>query len=290
MEAIGHPAARVGGAQIELVSDGRMTRLGSLYQQIPLRVLPAFAFDREPASLLYLITLTTGLMDGDSHLLDIAARAGTRAVVTGQSATRIHPTQSSFAAQNWYADVEDDAILVVLPGPAIPYAGSRFFQRGRITLAPTARMIWGDIWLAGRYNRGTLSERFQFERIVQDFEVRRARRLIYRDRFSWNGPWNPQQAAWSFGGELAAASLFVAGTLPEVLPPADVSVRRSLFRMDQDVSGFRWVGPPGAVTADLVRITLSIAGNWTGGPTAAPWLLESTDLAANHWFSKPAGR
>lgn len=273
-----------------MIRDHQKTRLGSLYQQIPLRVLPAFDFDREPASLLYLITLTTGLMDGDSHRLDLTARTGTRAVVTGQSATRIHPAQSSFAAQNWYADVEDDAILVVLPGPTIPYAGSRLFQRGRIALAPTARIIWGDIWLAGRYDRGTLSERFQFERIVQDFEVRRTNRLIYRDRFNWNGPWSDAEAAWYFGGELAAASLFVAGALPEVLPPADVSVRRSLFRMDQDVNGFRWVGHPGAVTADLVRVALSIAGNWTGGPTASPWLLESTDLAANHWFSKPAGR
>lgn len=270
------------------MQNGRTTRLGSLYQQIPLRVLPSFDFDREPASLLYLITLTTGLMDGDGHLLDLTARAGTRAVVTGQSATRIHPAQTSFAAQNWYTSVEDDAILVVLPGPAIPYKGSRLFQRGRIQLAPTARMIWGDIWLAGRYDRGMLSERFQFDRIVQDFEVRRADRLIYRDRFNWQGPWNAEQAAWYFGGELAAASLFVAGELPESLPPVEPGARRALFRLGAGVSGFRWVGHPGAVTADLVQTALQIAGNWTGGPSAPPWLLESTDLAANHWFSKPA--
>ena len=38
---------------------------------------------------------------------------------------------------------------------------------------PGARLIWGDIWLPGRYDRGALSERFQFDRIVQDLEVRR---------------------------------------------------------------------------------------------------------------------
>ena len=47
-------------------------------------------------------------------------------------------------------DVEQDACLVVLPGPTIPFCRSRYFQRGRVRLAPTARLIWGDIWVAGR--------------------------------------------------------------------------------------------------------------------------------------------
>ena len=84
---------------------------------------------------------------------------------------------ASYATQQWTVEVEDDACLVVLPGPAIPFRGSRYFQRVRVELAPRARLIWGDIWLAGRYDRGELSERFQFERIVQDFEARRAGRL-----------------------------------------------------------------------------------------------------------------
>lgn len=287
LEATGDPAARVGGARIELVRVGDVTRLGKLYQQIPLRVLPPFDFDREPASLLYLITLTTGLMDGDAHLFDIVARAGTRAVLTGQSASRIHPAVTSFASQNWSVNVEDDAILVVLPGPAIPYHGCRFFQRGRVNLAPSAKMIWGDIWLAGRYDRGELSERFQFERIVQDFEARREGQLIYRDRFRWDGPWDTASAAWYFAGNMAAASLFIAGPLPETLAVAEPSTRRAVFRMSADVSCIRWVGHPGAVTADLVRTAMQVAGTWTGGASARPWLLESTDLSSNHWFSKP---
>ncbi len=116
--------------------------------------MPPFVFDAEPASLLYLINLTAGLMDGDGHLVEITARAGTRAVVTGQSATRVHPAVASYATQQWTVEVEDDACLVVLPGPTIPFRGSRYYQRGRVELAPRARLIWGDIWLAGRYDRG----------------------------------------------------------------------------------------------------------------------------------------
>src|ERR1700722_16570345 len=117
------------------------------------------------------------------------------------------------------------------PCPTIPYKGSRFFQRSRVELAPRARLIWGDIWLAGRYDRGAMSGRFQFDRIVQDFEARPAGRLIYRDRFRWDGPWTAEDADWYFGGALASASLFVAGPVPEVFPDAEPTLRRSVFRL-----------------------------------------------------------
>jgi urease accessory protein len=289
LDSTAHPAARVGGARIELVRVGDETRLGACYQQVPVRLMPPFVLNAEPAALLYLINLTAGLMDGDGHRVEITARAGTRAMVTGQSATRIHPALNGFSTQQWAVEVEDDACLVVLPGPAIPFRGSRYYQRGRVELAPRARLIWGDIWLPGRYDRGELSERFDFERIVQDFEARRDGRLVYRDRFRWDGPWNPEDADWYFGGALVSASLFVAGPMPEALPECSQALRRSVFGLDTGETCIRWCGAPAAVTADLVRTALSLAARWTIGPDAPPWLLASGGLAPNHWFSTPVG-
>lgn len=286
-ELPGFLGGRIGGARIELVLDGHETKLGTCYQQIPLRIMPPFSFDREPASLLYLINLTAGLMDGDGHLMDVVARAGTNAVVTGQSATRIHPALNTFCTQQWNVEVEDDACLVVLPGPAIPFQGCRYFQRGRVSLAPRAKMLWGDIWTAGRYDRGELSERFEFERIVQDFETRRSGKLIYRDRFCWDGPWNKDAVQWHFGGQLAAASLFVAGPTPQSLPEPLPGISRCVFPLDNGMSCVRWCGDPTPVSIDTVRIAFAIAGEWTGGPGSPPWLLESTELSPNHWFSVP---
>jgi urease accessory protein len=279
-----HEAGRVGGARIELSWLGGRTGLGYCYQQVPVRLMPPFPLDAEQVALLYLINLTAGLMDGDGHRIEITARAGTRAVVTGQSATRVHPALASFATQQWAVEVEDDACLVVLPGPAIPFRGCRYFQRGRVELAPRARFIWGDIWLPGRYDRGALSERFQFERIVQDFEVRRAGRLVYRDRFRWNGPWTPEDADWYFGGALASASLFAAGPVPAALPEAGPNLRRSVFPLESGDTCIRWCGDPAAVTADVAHNALRLAASWTVGPEAHPWLLASGGLAPNHWF------
>jgi urease accessory protein len=283
-----HPASRIGGARIELIRVGGKTRLGFCYQQVPVRLMPPFQFADEPASLLYLINLTAGLLDGDGHRVDITARSGTQTVVTGQSATRVHPALNSHATQQWDVEVEDDACLVVLPGPVIPFRGSRYFQRGRANLAPRARLIWGDIWLAGRYDRGDLSERFQFERIVQDFEVRRVGRLVYRDRFRWDGPWTPVEADWYFGGSLACASLFATGPMPEALPDAGPSVRRSIFRLESGDCCLRWCGNPASVTIDLAQTALRLASCWSGGPDAPSWLIASGSLAPNHWFAAPA--
>ncbi|MGO9465372.1 MAG: urease accessory protein UreD [Isosphaeraceae bacterium] len=285
LRATEHQAGRVGGARVELVRAGGETRMGTCYQQVPVRLMPPFVLGSEPASLLYLINLTAGLMDGDGHLIEITAREGTRAVVTGQSATRVHPAVAGYATQQWTVLVEDDACLVVLPGPTIPFRGCRYFQRGRVALGPRARLIWGDIWLAGRYDRGVLSERFQFERIVQDFEARRTGRLVYRDRFRWDGPWDANAVGWHTGAALASGSLFVAGPLPETLPEADPALRRSVFRLDSGESCMRWCGPPPAVTSDLVSIALWLAAGWSEGQGAPPWLLGSSALAPNHWFS-----
>jgi urease accessory protein len=285
----GSEAGRVGGARLELIRVDGITRLGRCYEQVPVRLMSPFALDGEVASLLYLINLTAGLLDGDGHLVEIAARRGTRAVVTGQSATRIHPALGRFATQQWSVAVEDDACLVVLPGPAIPYRGSRYYQRSRIDLAPTATLLWGDLWTAGRYERGPESERFDFERIIQDLEVRRSGRLVYRDRFRWDGPWPDGDAAWYFGGALAAGCLYASGPVPDDIAGGPGDLRPAVSRLDDGATCLRWCGRPSAVTTALVGSAMRLAALWASGPSAPPWLLTSSDLTPNHWFSTPPG-
>ena len=85
-------AGQIGGVHLTLSEFEGRTVFGPTFQQIPLRVLPPFHFPDEPA-LIYLINPTAGLLDGDGHRIEINAGRGTRAFVTGQSATRIHPAR-----------------------------------------------------------------------------------------------------------------------------------------------------------------------------------------------------
>ena len=293
------PTGRIGGLEIELVDDGGGVRLGHCYQQIPLRVLPPFRFAADQPGLLYLINPTAGLFDGDGHLLRIVAKKGTRTVIVGQSATRIHPSLRAFSTQQWEITVEAGASLVVLPGPTIPFAGCRSFQRVSVELADDAKFAWGDIGLPGRYARGKDSERFRFETLIQQFEVRRwlderrglsppgrddpmartcpaginpaARQidpeLVYRDRFVWHGPWTDEVRRWHLGEHDAYGNLFLTGDVP-----GEAGAAR--FRTAAGDTVVRSLGSGEETIAEVVREALRFAG-----------LRGSPDLATNHWFS-----
>jgi urease accessory protein len=137
----GQTAGRIGGARLELFAAKGGTRLRLHYEQIPLRVCPLY-FDADEPALVYLVNPTAGLMDGDGHLVDVEARSGSRSLIVGQSATRMHPCLHGFCTQQWRVRVEAGATLVILPGPAIPFTRTRFFSHVRIDLAEGARLIW----------------------------------------------------------------------------------------------------------------------------------------------------
>jgi urease accessory protein len=276
-------SGRIGGARFRLTERNDLTFIANQYEQTPIRLLPLNLGATEPA-LIYLLNPTNGLMDGDAHLMEINAGPGTRAVVTGQSATRIHPCLNGFCTQQWKVTVADNAILVVLPGPAIPFAGCRFFQRVHIDLGRNAELIWGDLWFAGRYARKEASERFRFEQIVQEMLVHREGRLVYRDRFSWRGPWDDETARWHFGGHPAAGTLFVTGTQPAESIAGREDERSATFATAAADTCCRWAGTSEVVIRNVVENSLRLASVLANGVAETPWLLSGHHLARTHWF------
>jgi urease accessory protein len=282
-------AGQIGGVRLELLpagaNTGGKTRLGNCYQQVPVRVLPPFHFGGERASLLYLLNPTAGLMEGDGHWLELATAPGARAVVTGQSATRIHPCPRNFSTQQWNIRVAPQSELVVLPGPTIPFQGARSYQRVEVDLDDEARFIWAEIWHPGRYDRGALSERFQFRALIQETHVRRQGRLVYRDRFHWQGPWNAEAIAWHLGDHLACGSLFVTGSVDEARVSWGEEVEVAVMPLASGDTCIRCLGSPAAVTHAVVKAALHLAASWSPHANGTPWLLSSDGLAKNHWFS-----
>ena len=283
-------AGQIGGVRLELVprctGQGTKTGLGSCYQQVPLRVLPPFHFENEPAGLLYLLNPTAGLMDGDGHLLEITTAPGVQAVVTGQSATRMHPCPRHFSTQQWKIHVARESELVLLPGPAIPFQNARSYQRVEIDLEEGARLIWAEIWHPGRYERGELSEQFQFRSLIQETHICRAGRLVYRDRFHWQGPWDKAALRWNLGGHLASGSLFVTGHVDQQSLTWGNDVEAAVMPLASGDTCLRCLGPPAEVTRAVVQTGLFLAAAWSAKTTPqSPWLLNSDGLARNHWFS-----
>lgn len=279
-------AGQVGGVRLALEHTGGHTRLGRCYQQVPLRVLPPFGFQDEPCALLYLLNPTAGLMDGDAHLVEIDAGPASCAVVTGQSATRVHPAVSSFATQQWRVHVARGAQLVVLPGPIIPFRGCRYHQRVEIELEAEARLIWGDIWTPGRYARDERSEHYEFGHIIQELEVRRSGRLVHRERFHWEGPWDPLAVRWHAGGgkHCGTAGVYVTGPVARA-DAASESMHKAVLPLAEGDTLIRWCGPVGPLIHDVVVTALGQAAMWSGDEARGPWLLGSNHLGPSHWFS-----
>jgi urease accessory protein len=275
-------AGRIGGVRLRLTASPHGTRLGDCYQQVPLRALP-LAPGRDQPALIYLLNPTAGLLDGDGHLVEVHAEPGTRAVIAGQAATRIHPCLTGYAAQRWRVRVESSAVLVVLPGPAIPFTASRYSQHIEIDVAPGASLVWADLWFAGRYARGDASEQFRFETIVQSLTVRRAGRLVYRDRFAWHGPWDEATATWHFGGHPAYGSVFATGRFPREAIASEVPLRQACLHTAAGDTCRRAMGPAEDVVAATVTAALRLAALHEG--STEPWLTARHDLAPNHWFS-----
>jgi urease accessory protein len=274
---------------LELAGDVTATRLTHCFQQVPLRVLPAFQFGLGQPALLYILNPTAGLMDGDAQLVCVRAGSGTRTVVVGQSATRMHPCPLGFATQQWRIHVEAGAVLVVLPGPAIPFEGCRYYQQVDIELADKAGLVWGDIWLAGRYAHGDIPEQFRFSTVIQDLTVRRKHGTVFRDRFCWQGPWDRETAAWHFGTAPACGSLFATGSVPEQELHATTSAVMALFPTAQGDTCVRWSGSSEDVTMGVVKSAFRLAAGLAGDMPEKPWLPAGRDLGPNHWFNVQGG-
>ena len=279
-------SGRIGGARFSLKNRDGEARVAQLYEQIPIRVSPLQFGPAEP-TLVYLINPTAGLLDGDAHLIEIHAEANTRTVVTGQSASRMHPCLKGFCTQQWNVKVDDGAVLVILPGPAIPFAGTRFFQRVHVELGRDARLIWGDLWFAGRYARADASEQFRFECIIQEMAVQREGKLVYRDRFTWRGPWTDDAAHWYFAGQPAAGSIFVTGDIAtDSLTQVEDSHAATFTTFAGDTC-CRFVGPSDRVVHAVVQSSLRLASTLTSGAGHSPWLMKGHHLAPVHWFGVP---
>jgi urease accessory protein len=131
---------------------GRRTILADLDYRIPYRAQRALYCDDAMPDLahVFLIATTGCLLQGDRMALDVVVGAGARAHVTTQSATRIHSMDANYAAQTQTVTLADDAYLELLPDPIIPHRRSRFVSDTRITVAPSATLLYAEIIQPGR--------------------------------------------------------------------------------------------------------------------------------------------
>jgi urease accessory protein len=239
-----------GVANLRFARSGDDTRLADLYQRAPLRVLFPQALDHGvPAAVV--VTTTGGLVGGDRLDLEVVADQGARTLVTAQAAEKVYRSLGKDCRIEIRVCAGTDAWLEWLPQETILFEGARLRRMTVLDLAPTARVMAGEILVFGRTASGEVLSRG----LIRDaWEVRRDGRLVWMDALHMHGDLaKPLMSAACFSGFAATATMLYAGDDGD----ARLELARELIRdhADEDVKAaatvvggvlvVRWLGRDG---------------------------------------------
>ncbi|MGH7785310.1 MAG: urease accessory protein UreD [Candidatus Binatia bacterium] len=131
---------------------GERTILADLESRTPYLAQRALHCDQALPDLAWVFVITTAgcVLQGDRMALEIELGPGARAHVTTQSATKVHAMDANYALQTQTITLADGAYLELLPEPLIPHRQARFASDTRITIAPTASLLYSEIVQPGR--------------------------------------------------------------------------------------------------------------------------------------------
>ncbi len=229
--------------------DGR-TRLADLDQRAPLRVLfPRSADAGVPTGVV--VTTTGGLVGGDRLDLAIAVDDGAAAVVTAQAAEKVYRSLGADCRVRVRLTAGPGSWLEWLPQETILFEGARLRRTTVLDLAPSARVMAGEMLVFGRTASGETLSRG----LVRDaWEVRRGGRLAWMDALHMEGDLaEPLASCAGFAGATATATLVYAGDDSETR----LDLARELIReyIDEDLKAaativggvlvVRWLGRDG---------------------------------------------
>ncbi len=131
---------------------GERTILADLDRRAPYMAQRALYPEAAMPDLAWLFMITTSgcVLQGDRLVLDITLAVDARAHVTTQSATKIHSMDANYAVQTQTITLAAGAYLELMPEPLIPHRRSRFLSDTRISIAPTATLLYAEILQPGR--------------------------------------------------------------------------------------------------------------------------------------------
>jgi len=261
-----------GAARVAVVASGATSRLSTLYQRAPLRILLPDAPD-EPIPLAVLLNTAGGLVGGDRLETEIDVGARARLVVTSQAAEKVYRSAgASVVVENRLA-VGAQGWLEWIPQETIFFNGCRFKRRMTIEVADDGQILAGEILVFGRIASGERLERGQ---IHDTWEIRRNGRLVWAD-----GLWLADGIAEVLGHPACFDGALAYGTLVYVGRDAGARVERvrkilggnGLGAATQlgEVMVARWLSPaPERLRRSFARVWMGLRAGITGLPARLP--------------------
>lgn len=183
---------RISAAFIEA---GGETRLGDRYHAYPLKIAKSFPFDGGQL-VVYVMDASPGIMSGDRYELDWHFGDNTRAYVTNQSYTKVHPAIRSgdgsigqASGQRQKLTLSRGSIAEYMPEPLMLYRDAYFHSDTEVHMEPGSTLIMSEIVCPGRTLRGEL---FQYGLYRSKLTVTYGGELIFSGRQKVE-PWSSAQ-------------------------------------------------------------------------------------------------
>jgi urease accessory protein len=193
------------------------TALTELYQRAPLRVLLPTEGGLGVALGVVVVT-SGGLVGGDRLAIEVRCGERARAMVTAQAAEKVYRSPGADCAVTVALAAEAGGWLEWLPQETILFEGARLRRRTIVDVAPSARVLAGEILVFGRRARG---ERFTRGLVFDRWEVRRAGRPVWAEALRLDEDVGQAFAAPAcLAGTAAIATLVYAGDEAALLDAA----------------------------------------------------------------------
>ena len=171
---------RVGELKLNYAKLDRRTVISHSYFTTPWKLLPPIYLDDTGAAYTMLVNPSGGLVGGDHLSIDMTVEQGAHVLISAPSANRVYRTEGPVSDQHVAITVGPGAILEWFPEHTIPFAGSRFRQSLRATVAPGATLLLWDALASGRIARG---ERWAFTDLENEILITTASGNSLRERY-----------------------------------------------------------------------------------------------------------
>ena len=179
------------------------------YATSPLRLLTPKNYGH--AAWIYTSSYGGGMVDGDDIAIEASVGSGATALLSTQSATKVYRSPRG-TRMTLDADVCEDGLLVVAPDAVICFAGSRYHQTQRVTIAGGGGLVLLDWVTSGRRESG---ERWRFTEYVSRTVVHLEGRLVVHDAVALRASDGPLAERFGRYDVLAVAVLIGRGLADE---------------------------------------------------------------------------
>lgn len=181
--------------------DGR-TILRDWERRVPLIVQQELYFDEQLPDMACVYILSSGgpNVDGDRYEQVFTLRRGAMVHLSTGAATKLASMRYNYSAMRQRIRLEAEAYLEYLPEPIIPCRHTRYASDTLITIAPSATMIYAEIYLSGRRFFGS-GERFQYDVLSVALQAERENGSpLFREKFLIRPEMHSPEGIGAMGG------------------------------------------------------------------------------------------